>query len=119
MPPPPENQLPQPVPVPAPTTTLISSDNILQLLFRFGFASIFFVNSIYAALRPQEFTNLLYNNPVTSFIGYADLLVTITMVNDFVLGVLILSGWRKKYVFAWAGVWLLMVTGIKVMNLVL
>lgn len=98
-------------------TKPVSATNISKLLFRLGFASIFLVNSLYAALRPSDFTELLYANPLTNSLGYTDTMVKAAMVNDLLLGVLILCGWRKKLVFAWAGVWLLMVTGIKTLNL--
>lgn len=86
-------------------------------LFRLGFASIFLINSVYAALEPASFTQLLYDNPITNAIGFENAMVKIAMFNDLLLGMLILVGWRKKFTYAWAGVWLLIVAGIKLMNL--
>jgi hypothetical protein len=94
-----------------------SFGNVSELLFRIGFASIFLVNSVYAAIRPQDFIDLLSNNPIASATGLAEVMVKIAMVNDLFLSILILSGWRKKHVYMWAGIWLLMVASIKLMNL--
>lgn len=85
-------------------------------LFRLGFASIFLVNAVYATLEPQSFIDMLNNNPVASLIGHADFMVKIAMVNDLLLGIFIIGGWRKRLVYAWAGLWLLLVAGLKLMN---
>ncbi len=85
--------------------------------FRFGFASIFLVNAIYATIEPESFTSMLAANPVANAIGHHDLMVKITMVNDLLLAIFIIGGWRKRLVYAWAGMWLLLVAGLKMMNL--
>lgn len=87
-------------------------------LFRLGFASIFFVTAVSAALDPESFTGMLVANPVANAIGFHDIMVKIAMVNDLLLCVLIIGGWRKQLVYAWAGGWLLLVAGLKLMNLV-
>jgi hypothetical protein len=86
-------------------------------LFRLGFASIFFVNAIYATVEPESFISLLENNPIASLLGHAEFLVKIAMVNDLLLSVCIIGGWRKHMVYAWAGTWLLIIAGLKLMNL--
>lgn len=85
--------------------------------FRLGFASIFFINAVYAALEPQAFADLLAANPLSRALGQTDLLIKITMVNDLLLTIFIVGGWRKRMVYAWAGGWLLLVAGLKLMNL--
>lgn len=92
-------------------------DKLLSWTFRVGFASIFLVNAVYAAIHPNDFISLLQNNPITNAIGFTDFMVKIAMVNDLLLGVFLLGGWRKKYVYAWAGAWLLLVAGLKIINL--
>lgn len=87
-------------------------------LFRLGFASIFFVTAVSAGLDPESFTGMLVANPVANAIGFHDIMVKIAMVNDLLLCVLIIGGWRKQLVYAWAGAWLLLVAGLKLMNLV-
>jgi hypothetical protein len=86
--------------------------------FRFGFASIFFINAVYAAFDPKSFTDMLAANPIASALGHHERMVQFTMVNDLLLAVFIVGGWRKRMVYAWAGVWLLLVAGLKLMNLV-
>lgn len=93
-------------------------ESIFAWVFRFGFASIFLVNAVYAAVHPEEFTVMLKNNPITNAIGFTELMLKIAMVNDLLLGILLIVGWRQKLVYAWAGAWLIIVAGIKLMNLV-
>lgn len=88
-------------------------------LFRLGFASIFLVNATYAFINPDDFTKLLAENAIAKHIGHADLLVKCASVNDLLIGILILGGWRKKLTYAWAGAWLLIVASLKLMNLVI
>jgi hypothetical protein len=85
--------------------------------FRLGFASIFLVNAVYAAIEPASFTDMLVANPITNAIGYHDFMLKIAMVSDLLLGIFIIGGWRKRWVYAWAGAWLLLVAGLKLMNL--
>jgi hypothetical protein len=86
--------------------------------FRLGFASIFFVNAVYATFEPASFSGVLEANPVASAIGMTDFMVKIAICNDLILAVFIIGGWRKRWVYAWAGAWLLLVAGLKLMNLV-
>ncbi len=86
--------------------------------FRLGFASIFLINAIYAIFEPQSFAGVLENNIIASQIGATDLMVKIAIFNDLILSVFILGGWRKQMVYAWAGAWLLLPAGMKLMNLI-
>jgi hypothetical protein len=54
---------------------------------------------------------------VGKFIGHADLLVKFVIFNDLALGLFILVNIQKKITYIWAGTWLLIVAGIKMMNL--
>jgi hypothetical protein len=85
--------------------------------FRLGFASIFLVNAVYAIFEPDSFAGVLEANPIASAIGFTDFMVKIAIVNDLLLSIFIIGGWRKKEVYAWAGAWLLMVAALKLMNL--
>lgn len=87
------------------------------LTFRMGFASIFLINSINAWLQPNDFIKLIENNPIIGLVGHIDLMVALIAVNDLILGILILSGRLKKLVYAWSGVWLLIVAAVKLMFL--
>jgi hypothetical protein len=86
--------------------------------FRLGFASIFFVNALYAVFEPTSFSDVLEQNIIASKIGQIDLLVKFAIINDLLLSIFIVGGWRKQMVYTWAGAWLLMPAGLKLMNLV-
>lgn len=112
--------------VPVPKKSLPNTDMLPKFLilegwshwfFRLGFASIFFVTAVSAALEPESFTGMLRDNLVAGPIGYHDIMVKIAMVNDLLLTVLIIGGWRKRLTYAWAGIWLILVAGLKLMNL--
>ena len=96
-----------------------SFDTFLQLIFRVGFASIFLINAVVAALRPEDFLGMLENNIIASRLGYHDLMIKFTMINDLLLGVFLLLGKYKRLVYPWAGAWLITVAGLKLMNLVM
>jgi uncharacterized membrane protein YphA (DoxX/SURF4 family) len=92
----------------------------LELIFRLGFAGVFIVSGLMAYVAPASFTDLLSHEPVailTRLLGLEPLLGLI-FVNDLLLGALLLTGKRALYVNAWAGVWLLAVTLVKLLSLV-
>ncbi|MFZ1324081.1 MAG: hypothetical protein WAQ57_02895 [Candidatus Saccharimonadales bacterium] len=105
-----------------PTPDMFSRFLILEgwshWFFRLGFASIFFVNAIYAVFKPASFASLLEANVIASAIGHTDLMVKFAIINDLLLGIFIVGGWRKQLVYGWAGAWLLLPAGLKLMNLV-
>lgn len=86
-------------------------------LFRLGFASIFFVNAVVAFVAPDSFLELVRDTPIATLLGSADMAVIIAGLNDFMLGVLIIVNKWPRYVHAWAGAWLLIVTLVKVAHL--
>ena len=91
---------------------------LLNLVFVVGFASIFIANAVDALENPEGFAKVGKSNAIAKHIGASDAMVWIAIVNDLILGALILTGWKKKYVYAWAGAWLILVAGMKLMNLV-
>ncbi len=93
-------------------------DNILELLFRFGFAAVFLINTWAAIVQPSSFLKLIENNFAAQLVGHYSFQLRIIALNDFILGLLILSGFKKKYVYAWAGLWLMIVTFFKTTSLV-
>lgn len=92
-------------------------DIFLHWLFRLGFASIFLVNSVTAWLHPASFVELLHAFPPAQWVGHTDLLLILIGVNDLILGLLILMGIGKKFVWTWAGVWFAIVTIVKFFSL--
>jgi hypothetical protein len=93
---------------------------IAKYLFRAGFASIFLVNSLTAILEPEGFRNLLEANVIGALLPATliDVSIAIVAVNDLALGIFILSGKKRTIVYAWAGIWLLIVASLKLMNFI-
>lgn len=120
----PTEPAPSPDPVAVPSTDVpkansqFSVDKLLNLVFVVGFASIFIANAIDAIENPNGFAKVIESNAIAKHIGASSVMVWIAIVNDLILGTLILTGWKKKYIYAWAGAWLILVAGMKLMNLV-
>ena len=90
---------------------------LLALLFRVGFAGVFLTNSLVAMVDPGGFVKLMQTSFMGAFIQNFQPFVGMIAVNDFALGLLILSGLWRNYVLAWSGLWLLAVTLIKLSSL--
>lgn len=93
-------------------------DNVLELLFRFGLATVFLINAWTALARPDSFLNLIQNNFAARLVGHYSIQVYAIALNDALLGALILFGIKKKYIYAWAGTWLMIVAFFKVTSLI-
>ncbi len=85
----------------------------LEICFRIGFALVFIINSATAIIEPEGFRKLIESNFLLRTIGHTQIMIYIIAANDALLGLLILFGWKKKWVFAWAGLWLFIVTFMK------
>lgn len=102
-----------------PVQTLgVEQGPLLAWLFRVGFAGVFLVNSIVAIVDPSGFVKLMQSSFMGAFIHDFQPFVGLIAVNDFTLGLLILSGRWQNYVLAWSGLWLLAVTLIKLSSLI-
>jgi len=90
------------------------------LAVRIGIASIFVVNAIVAGVHPEEFTSVLRANLVGGRLpdGLLGPMVVFAGLNDLALGAAILSGRQRKLVFAWMAAWVVLVGGLKLMNLI-
>ena len=91
-----------------------------KLFFRAGFASIFLVNAIVAVVTPGDFTKLITGNIIGQY--FPEVVISpmgwFIAFNDLILGILILLNKWKVFVYGWAGIWLLVIAGIKVTNLI-
>ena len=96
-----------------PNLTNAFDGKFFRWIFTIGFSSIFLINSLNAAIKPNDFIKLLAANPISHTIGHYSLMTTIIVINDLIIGILILTGWKKKYVWAWSGGWLIIVAVIK------
>jgi uncharacterized membrane protein YphA (DoxX/SURF4 family) len=90
---------------------------LLALIFRIGFASVFLINAAIAVVDPGGFVKLMQGSVLSEFITDFSLFVWLIGLNDFVIGLLVLSGRWRTWVLAWSGMWLLAVTLIKFSNL--
>lgn len=90
------------------------TDLLLRWLLRLGLAGVFISNSIGAWYDTSSYMDLLR----TSFMGriLEDLRPWVEFIkyNDLIVGLLILAGLWPKYVLAWAGVWLIGVTVVRI-----
>lgn len=95
----------------------VRGNDILSILFQLGFASIFLVNGIIALGKPSDFQGLLQAFPLAVQLGHIDWMITFAGINDLMLGSLILLGKAREFVWVWAGLWLAMVSIIKLIYL--
>jgi uncharacterized membrane protein YphA (DoxX/SURF4 family) len=93
-------------------------DDFLELAFRFGFSTVFLINAWTAVVDPGGFLKLIESNFVARTVGHYQLQLYVIAINDLILGILILIGFRRKLVLAWAGIWLLIVTFFKATSLI-
>jgi hypothetical protein len=88
-----------------------------------GLAGVFLVNALVAVLQPADFTQLVEHSLMGRWfpVMTGDWTAWMIGVNDLLLGLsLVAAIWLARvrtYVLAWAGVWLLAVTVIKVTSL--
>jgi len=88
-----------------------------------GMAGVFLVNALVAVLQPSDFTGLVARSALGRTVPAmaGDWMAVAIGLNDLLLGLaLVLALWLTRlrtYVLAWAGVWLLAVTVIKLSSL--
>jgi hypothetical protein len=95
----------------------------LEAVLLAGLAGVFLVNALVAVLQPSDFTGLvdrsLLGRWFPAFAG--SWVVWANAINDLSLGLcLVAATWSRRarpYVLAWAGIWLFVVTVIKVTSL--
>ncbi|GEM_PF-2503474 len=78
----------------------------LDFFFRFGLSIVFLLNSLTAWFSPDEFLELLKNNPLASAIANPQIWIYIISINDALLFLLILSGRWRKTIAIWAALWM-------------
>ena len=93
----------------------------LEWAFLIGLGGVFLVNAIAAAVRPADFESLIASSALGPVFAEAGWLTAVIGVNDLVLGVALVAAGRlhryRGYVLAWAGLWLLAVSVIKLTSL--
>jgi hypothetical protein len=88
-----------------------------------GLAGVFLVNALVAVLQPSDFTGLVDRSLLGRWFPAVtgDWMAWLIGINDLLLGLcLVATTWVRRLrppVLAWAGMWLLVVTVIKVTSL--
>ena len=89
----------------------------LDFCFRVGFGLVFIINAVTAIIQPAGFKKLIESNFLATAIGHTQIMLYVIAINDALLGVLIVAGVKRQWVYAWAGLWLFIVTFIKFTSL--
>ena len=91
-----------------------------KLMFRGGFASIFFINAVVAVFEPESFKLLITENIVGQHLPefLVEIMRWFIAVNDLFIGAVILSGKWRYFIYIWSGMWLVLIAGIKFTNLI-
>ena len=88
-----------------------------------GLAGVFLVNTLVAVLQPADFTHLVARSAMGRLfpVMAGNWMSVVIGVNDLLLGLgLVAAIWlhrARPFVLAWAGLWLLAVTIVKVTSL--
>ena len=91
------------------------------LMFRLGLGALFLMNALVAILRPEDFAGLLDKSGVMNAMSRLGGLRSITLAiafNDALLGGLLISSKCRRFTNVSVGIYLLVVTAIKLLALV-
>jgi hypothetical protein len=93
---------------------------VFEVVFLIGLAAVFFVNSAVAVIQPSDFVSLVEDSGIGRWLGLTDAgwVAPVIFVNDLFVGLAVLCAiWARPSVraaiLAWAGVWLFVVTAVK------
>lgn len=76
-------------------------------IIRIGLALVFLANSLMAIFAPGEFQGLVSNSFLAGVLPMSiAAFVTFIGISDFVVAVLLISGWRTSHIAVYASVWL-------------
>lgn len=80
-----------------------------NFLIRFGLGIIFIANALVALFAPAEFIELINNSFVANLLPIRpEFFVPIVIgFNDFIVGLLLMSGFATRRVAVWATLWLI------------
>jgi hypothetical protein len=90
---------------------------LLEIVFLLGLGGVFLANALVAIVEPEGFRELVAASPVGGLIGDAAWVAPVIAANDLLTGTAVIAAHRvpraRSGVLAWAGVWLLVVTVMK------
>ena len=106
-----------------PIARLLAGRRLFEAALLAGLAGVFLVNAVVAALQPSDFTGLVERSLVGRLLPVftGEWMTWAIGINDCALGLCLVAAlWSRRarpLVLAWAGVWLLAVTIIKMTSL--
>ncbi len=90
---------------------------MLQSVFLLGLGGVFLANTVVAVIEPDGFKELVAACPFGGLMDNGAWIVPVIAINDFFIGSAVIAAHRveglRAPVLAWAGVWLLIVTLMK------
>jgi len=94
--------------------------SLCESVFVLGLAAVFLANAAVAVVDPTAFTELVSASPIGHIVSGGWVAPAIAL-NDLCIGVALLTvhrlRWLRPPVLAWAGLWLMLVTLIKLTTL--
>lgn len=85
-----------------------------DLILRFGLACAFLANSLTAFLYPDEFKEVISGSFISHFLPISvSAFVIFVGINDLIVAILLLLGWKVSKVAIWASIW---ITGVIIVN---
>lgn len=90
---------------------------MLEFVFLLGLGGVFLANAAVAVVEPAGFRELVAACPIGGLMGNGAWVAPVVAINDFLIGAAVIAAHRfqalRAPVLAWAGVWLLIVTLMK------
>ena len=89
----------------------------LEFMFLVGLGGVFIANAVVALLEPESFEQLVAASPAGELLGHGAWLAPAIAANDGLTGAAVIVSHRltraRPFVLAWAGLWLFVVTLMK------
>lgn len=82
-------------------------------VIRIGLGLVFLANALTAIFTPNEFIEILEGSSIGSILPFsAEVITKLIAVNDTLVAALLLFGIGRKWLYVWAGLWILGVMAI-------
>lgn len=100
------------------STPTVNFARLRDVLFRLGFASVFLVNGLTELIDPYAHLYMMQQSVLNYFIADFTALMKFVAFSDLLLAALILFARWNGYLMLCVGLWLLAVTGLRLLSLV-
>ena len=79
-----------------------------SFLLRFGLACVFLTNSLTAFFSPDDFKDLISGSFLAKILPISiSAFITLIGINDLIVAILLITGWKMKKVAVWASIWII------------